>query len=216
MSRGEGPTAVTPTGAPDFAALFELLPSPYMILDAELRYVEANAAYCSVVERSLEDLIGHYLFDVFPEPGESGRRLRASFQRVLETGQADTLALIPYPIQAPASRGGGLELRYWSAVHTPLNDAHGRTRYILQNTVDVTELQRLKTLAFGPTAEPAPGERDLLQRVQEVQAAHQTLLAETRDLRDLFMQAPGFMAVLEGPDLTFVLANHAYQRLIGH
>jgi two-component sensor histidine kinase len=49
-----------------------------------------------------------------------------------------------------------------------------------------------------------------------VQAAHQSLLAETRDLRDLFMQAPGFMAVLEGRDLTFVLANHAFQRLIGH
>ena len=50
-------------GAPDFAALFRLLPSPYMILDRELRYVEVSDAYCEVLERRREDLIGAYLFD---------------------------------------------------------------------------------------------------------------------------------------------------------
>ncbi|WP_293359903.1 PAS domain-containing protein [Phenylobacterium sp.] len=96
-------------GAPtiDFARLFRVLPSPYMILNRDLRYVEVNDAYCTVLERRREDLIGAYLFDAFPDPGESGRRLKASLQRVLETGLTDSLPLIPYAIERPAARGGG-------------------------------------------------------------------------------------------------------------
>lgn len=202
--------------APDFGALFRILPSPYMILNRELRYVSANDAYCKVLERRREDLIGRNVFDVFPEMPESGGRLSASFARVLESGQPDTLALIPYPIERPASRGGGFEMRYWSAVNVPLLDADGRTAFIMQNTVDITELQQLKAMAYGPAGIPAPGETDLLQRAREMQAANQSLLRETQDLRDLFMQAPGFMALLAAPDLRFVLVNSAYQQLIGH
>jgi PAS domain S-box-containing protein len=49
-----------------------------------------------------------------------------------------------------------------------------------------------------------------------------TVLAErgrTREaerLRELFDNAPGFMAVVSGPDHVFDLANNAYMRLVGH
>jgi PAS domain S-box-containing protein len=201
---------------PDFAALFESLPSPHMVLDRELRFVCVNQAYCRVTERSAEDLLGRNLFDAFPNPGEGGRRLRESLERVVQTGQADTIALIPYPIERPASRGGGFEMRYWTADHTPLLDADGRTRFVVQNTVDVTELHQLRTLAYGPGGEPAPGEKDLLLRAQAAETTNQSLLRETQGLRDLFMQAPGFMAVLAGAELRFTLVNTAYQQLIGH
>jgi PAS domain S-box-containing protein len=204
------------SGAPDYSTLFRVLPSPYMAIDRDLNYVDVNDAYCAVLERSREELLGRNIFDAFPDDGDSGVRLRASFQRVLDTGQPDSLALIPYPIERPASRGGGFEMRFWSAVHVPLFDAEGRVRFIVQNTVDVTELQRLKTMAFGPGGGPAPGEMDLLLRTREVEAANQSLMRETQDLRDLFMQAPGFMAVLAGPELRFALVNNAYQQLIGH
>jgi two-component sensor histidine kinase len=205
------------TEIPDYAAAFMRLPSPYMILDRDLRYVEANAAYCATLERPREALIGRDLFDVFPNPGESGRRLRQSFEHVLATGQAHSIPLIPYPIERPASRGGGFEMRYWSAAHVPLLDADGRTRFIIQNTVDVTELQKLKEIAYGPGGGPiAPGEKDLLLRTLEAEEVNRALLEETQGLRDLFMQAPGFMAVLSGPELRFALANKAYLQLIGH
>lgn len=201
----------------DFKALFDVLPSPYMVLDRELRYVEVNRAYTETLARTREELIGRKIFEAFPDDGESGRLLRASFQRVIDTGQPDTMALIGYAIERPASQGGGMEMRYWSAVHTPLLGDDGGVAFIVQNTVDVTELQTLKELAggLGPEA-PAPGETSLLQRVQEVQQANQSLLQETGELRDIFRQAPGFMAVLTGSELTFTLANDAYQQLIGH
>ncbi|WP_337187460.1 PAS domain-containing protein [Phenylobacterium sp.] len=203
-----------PRSAIDFRSLFAALPSPYMVVDRDLRMVEANAAYCAVVERPREAMVGRPVFELFPEPGENGERLRASLQHVLATGRSDTLGLLPYPIARPEHRGGGMEMRYWTVVHTPLTDAAGRTQFIVQNTVDVTGLARLKDMAFG-LSEPEPGEKDILQRVMEVEAAHRVLLGEAQDLRALFMQAPGFMAMLEGPDLRFVLANHAYMRLVG-
>jgi PAS domain-containing protein len=41
------------------------------------------------------------------------------------------------------------------------------------------------------------------------------LQAELADLRALFQQAPGHMAVLRGPDHVYALVNAAYQRLVG-
>jgi two-component sensor histidine kinase len=203
----------------DFETAFRALPSPYMILDRALCYIEVNAAYCAVVERRREDLVGRYIFDLFPNAGPAGRRLRESFERVLSTGQTDSIPLIPYPIERPASRGGGFEMRYWSAVHVPLFDSDGRVTHVMQNTVDVTDLQRLKELAYGPGSEaspPAPGEKDILLRAREVEAVNQSLLRESQGLRDLFMQAPGFMAVVAGTEQRFALVNNAFLQLIGH
>ncbi len=177
-----------------------------MVLDRQLRYVEANAAYEAAVFRSREELIGAHLFDLFPDP-ENGERLRTSLQGALDTGQPDTLAFIPYDIRT----GEGVERRYWTAVHTPVRDASGEVAFVMQNTVDVTELHRLRQQAG-----PLPGETDLLQRAREAETASRTLQRETAGLRDLFMQAPGFMAVLSGPDHVFTLSNAAYQQVIGH
>ncbi len=41
------------------------------------------------------------------------------------------------------------------------------------------------------------------------------LQAEMTDLRALFQQAPGHMAVLRGPDHVYALVNDAYQRIVG-
>ena len=177
-----------------------------MVLDRQLRYVEANAAYEAAVFRTREALIGGYVFDLFPDP-ENGERLRISLQRVLDTGQSDTLAFIPYDTPTPR----GIERRSWTAVHTAVRDASGAVAFVMQNTVDVTELHRLRRQAGH-----LPGETDLLQRAREAESATRALQRETAGLRDLFMQAPGFMAVLSGPDHVFTLANTAYQHLTGH
>ena len=41
------------------------------------------------------------------------------------------------------------------------------------------------------------------------------LRAELADLRALFQQAPGHMAVLRGPDHVYALVNDAYRRIVG-
>jgi PAS domain S-box-containing protein len=202
----------------DYRALFAALPSPYMIVDRELRYVDVNAAYERAVGRTREELIGKGIFELFPNEGEGGRLLRASLERVFNTGAPESIAYIPYAIPRPAGRGGGMEMHYWSAVHTPLQNVDGDVAFILQNTVDVTELRQLKQIAFGPSDGPSPpmlGETQLLQRAAEVQQTNLSLMEETTQLRDLFMQAPGFMAVMTGPDLTFSFVNKAYLQVVG-
>ncbi len=53
------------------------------------------------------------------------------------------------------------------------------------------------------------------ETTQQVLAARE-LEAETERLRGMFDQAPGFMALLSGPDHTFQSTNTAYLQLIGH
>ena len=209
--------ALTPkadSSGPDLAQLFRAMPGQFMILDRDLVYVDTNPAYCASTERTREELIGRYVFEAFPPTGEGGRLIEESLRRVVATGVPETLPVAAYPIPAP---GGGFTMKYWSCVHLPLFDAAGAVAYVAQNAVDVTELQELKAQAGGPNADARTrNETDLFRRAQEVTAANDALAAETRGLRDLFMQTPSFMAVLTGQDLTYTLANNAYLQLIGH
>ena len=59
-------------------------------------------------------------------------------------------------------------------------------------------------------------EGEILQRAQAVQDANVSLEAERQHLRSLFEQAPGFMAVLRGPQHVFEIANAAYSQVVGH
>lgn len=195
----------------DFQTVFDRIPSPYMMLDRDLRYVAANRAYLQTMGREWLTIEGRYVFDAFPSEGESRRLLESSLIRARDTGQVDLLPLIHYAILRPQALGGGFEDRMWSATHTPIAGDDGETLYILQHTQDVTEIQRLKDVAFGGRAQPAAmmlGD-DLLRRAEAVQA-------QSLQLRQLFMQAPGFMAVLRGPHHVFELVNNTYLQLIGH
>ena len=198
----------------DFEELFERLPSAYMVLDRSFNFVAVNAAYERAVLRPRGELIGRNVFELFPNSGDGGTRLRASFERVFETGESDTLAYVPYDIPRPAEAGGGFEQRYWTAVHSPLADGGGDIAYLVQNTVDVTELVRLRQAASLPFRAYS-GEMQLIERAREAEDAHRTLLAESAEFRRMFQQAPGFIAVLTGPEHVFTFANDAYVRLVG-
>lgn len=189
----------------DFQALFARSPNPYVVLDSSLVIVWMNEAYLRATMRTREAITGLKMFEAFPsEPGsESHELLSSSLHRVLLTGQADELALIRYDI---IGVDGQLEQRFWSATHTPLCDDAGQVRFILQHTVDVTELQDLRRMR---------DEAGVIQRANAVQAYNVNLQAETDRMRTLFEQAPGFMAVLEGQAHTFQLANAAYRKLVG-
>tara|TARA_R110002020_G_scaffold48286_14_gene137744 strand:- start:396 stop:1883 length:1488 start_codon:yes stop_codon:yes gene_type:complete len=199
-------------GLIDFGELFDVLPSPHMVIDRNHCYVAVNKAYEKVVMRGRDELIGRNLFDLFPNDGESGRRLRDSFDRVIEAGETDTLAYIPYDIPRPPEKGGGMEQRYWTAVHTAVYGKGGIDRYVMQNTVDVTDIVSLRQAASLPFRR---AETQLLERAREAEEQHKALISESAEFRRLFQLAPGFFAVLSGPDHVFAFANDAYMRLVG-
>ncbi|MBE7186293.1 MAG: PAS domain-containing protein [Methylobacterium mesophilicum] len=192
----------------DFESLFASIPSPYMVLDASFNYVAANRAYEAVVKLPVDRLIGNNLFELFPNDGEAGLRLRRSLQSVLDTGKSDTIAFIPYAMPRSDTEGGGSETRYWTAVHTPLKGPDGRTAYVLQNTVDVTDLVHQQR-------RDERGSLDVLQRAREAERAYRETLAESEEFRRLFAQAPGMIAIFEGADHRFSFANDAYKNFAG-
>lgn len=198
----------------DFARVFDALPSPHMVLDRNLNFVSANAEYERVTMRPASDYIGRYVFDMFPNEGESGRRLRQSFDHVLETGETDALAYLPYDIPRPEEQGGGMDRRFWTCYHSPIRGSDGKVDYIVQNTVDVTELVRLTEAASLPFRARFDASH-LMERVRGVEQQHQTLLSESDEFRRFFQQAPGFFAILSGPTHVFTFANDAYSRLVG-
>ncbi|MBT9371084.1 PAS domain-containing protein [Rhizobium sp. CSW-27] len=195
----------------DLDHLFNLSPNPYVILDRDLVMVGMNDAYVAVTMQTREALVGRKMFDVFPSDPQSphGRLLRQSFAKVLQSARVDHLPLIPYPIAKP---DGSLEERFWSATHTPILAEDGRVRLILQHTVDVTELHMLRQAA--PTT-AWKIETDVMRRADAVQGENLALGQEREYLRSLFEQAPGFMAVLRGPQHVFEIANAAYLSLVG-
>lgn len=208
----------------DLAAAFEASTNPYMLLTPDLRYAGMNAAYLAAIGMRREDLIGRPLFDVFDggpstQGAANARRLRASFEKVLATGERDHLPLIHFAI--PVSTPGGevvMEDRWWSASHTPLHDSDGRIVLILQHTADITELENLRragaTGASGSELDMILG-GGVMTRARAVQEDNRRLETERNRLVEMLMSAPGFVAILSGPDHVFQMQNDAYARIVG-
>jgi PAS domain S-box-containing protein len=197
--------------------LFNASPNPYVLLDPSFTLVWMNDAYLAVTGRTREELAGRNLFEAFPsDPGSfEHRQLRESLERAFATRERDHVPLIRYDIPRA---DGTPEVRWWSATHTPMFDTAGDVAYVLQHTVDVTELQRLRAaaaFAADSSTYVAQVEGAVLRRALDVEVSSRALTEERDFLRNLFEQAPGFMAVLSGPSHIFTLANAAYTALIG-
>jgi signal transduction histidine kinase len=134
----------------DFRLLFESAPGAYLVLDPDFRIVAVSNEYLAATLTVREQIIGHHLFDAFPDnpddPEATGtRNLRASLETVLHTGAPHTMAVQKYDIRRPESEGGGFEERYWKPVNTPVLRG-GRVVNIIHAVEDVTDLVRLELL----------------------------------------------------------------------
>jgi two-component sensor histidine kinase len=88
---------------------------------------------------------------------------------------------------------------------------------LMQVTRDGRREDAWWSYSFGPI-DVEGGVGGVLAICNEVTARHvacEVLKDQTRHLTQLFEQAPGFMAVLRGPDHVFEITNAAYNRLIG-
>ncbi len=209
---------------PDFHALFKASPYPYQVLDLDLNIIAVNQAFLSATGRTEEELLGRYAFDAFPQnaddPGSTNmQQVRDSMLRAIAKEAPDTLAFLRYAMARETAQGTVFEERFWSTVHTPLKDAHGKVMGILQNSIDVTELYSLdrESRARSLDREMKPGLRaEHFNQAQMHQAMLRIVSDERSHLRSLFNQAPGFIAVLSGERHVFEMVNEAYYQLVGH
>jgi hypothetical protein len=122
--------------------LFSATAAPYVLLDRNLTIHSANQAYLRATGRILPDLVGEYLFDVFPDnpanPDADGvEKVGASLESVLRTSQPSHMWLQRYDIPGPAP-GDDFILKYWSPINSPIKDDRGRAAGILHHVEDVT------------------------------------------------------------------------------
>jgi len=206
---------------PDYAAAINASPYHYVFLAPDLTIIGANDTYLRTTQRSLDQLIGRNVFEAFPPaPGDEAgaTQFRQSFARVLATGKPDTISLVRYAVPDPSGTGSMIE-KYWSVVHTPVLDEHGKVRFLVQNPIDVTDLYLLKKALRAAEKERESTfqtEGRVFTHAQMLEAANRMLDAELSNLRRLFEQAPGFVAVVRGTEFVFELANEAYYQLVGH
>ena len=142
---GDHPAGPTP----DFQALFEAAPGCFLVLDPQLGIAAVSDAYLAATMTERADIVGRHLFDVFPDnpddPTADGvAKLGASLQRVIEHLRSDTMDDQKYDIRRPDDQGGGLEVRYWSPVNTPVLDGSASLVYIIHRVEDVTDRVRVE------------------------------------------------------------------------
>lgn len=206
----------------DLSAAFEASPNPYVLITPDLRIAEVNQAYMDVTGAKRSEVLGQPLFAAFDSgPGsdapENVRQVRASLEKARDTRQRDHLAVVRFSM--PRAQPDGSEIfeeRLWSATHTPILNADGEVVMLLQHTTDVTDLAPVIRPDEPTTALDAIVGGSVLRRAQSVQEDNRRLETERNRLVEMFMQAPGFVAILSGPDHRFQMHNDAYSQLIGH
>ncbi|MFF0219538.1 PP2C family protein-serine/threonine phosphatase [Streptomyces vinaceus] len=185
----------------DYAAVFRLLPGMVALLTPDLVYADANDEFLYSSGRTRDQLIGRYLFDVFPDnpndPSATGmRNLAASLRRVVESGERDAMALQRYDVES-ADRPGEWEERYWSPVNAPVLDADGRVVLLVHRVEEVTELIRAR-------GRPASGrgrvlEAELYTRARELQELNERLREAHAREREVALALQGAMLPVTPP-----------------
>jgi signal transduction histidine kinase len=179
---------------PDFQVLFESLPGLYIVLNPELTIVAVSDAYLAATRRARDALVGHYIFDVFPDnPGdphtEAVRNLDASLRRVLRERTGDAMSVQKYDIERPAAEGGGFEERFWSPYNSPVLHADASLAYIIHRVEDITEYVQLRQSSATPEEDVDAMEVEIILRAREVADSGRQLKESNAELATLYARS---------------------------
>jgi PAS domain S-box-containing protein len=174
----------------DFEALFESMPTPFMVLDKDLRFVAMNAAYLAMTARSKEQLAGVFVFDAFPESGERQEATRRPFLLAL-AGQENIVKRNVFAIERP---GIGRKDVYWDVHHTPVRDIDGAVIGVLQYALDVSaeiEAERMRDVI---SQEYDHRVRNMMAKISAIARQTARYNAETSEFLSEFERRIGAMA----------------------
>jgi two-component system, sensor histidine kinase and response regulator len=169
-----------------YKKIFESGPALYMILSPSFEILETSNAYNKATLTKRDQVVGKYLFSVFPDNPEDKQatgtsNLRDSLERVLKTKVMDTMAIQKYDVPRPD--GTGFDLKYWSCFNTPVLDEQGQVEFIIHRAEEVTGFITQKEK--GEAQERAL-ELELYQRAQELQR-NNTKLRAAEQLKSEFL-----------------------------
>jgi signal transduction histidine kinase/FixJ family two-component response regulator len=177
-------------------SLFESLPGSFLVLTPALNIVSASDAYLNATMTRREDILGRGIFEAFPDNPDDRlatgtTHLRASLNRVLQTGLADTMAIQKHDIRRPDQV---FEERYWSPINSPVFGTDRRVEYVIHRVEDVTDFVRHMSQPDSDAIEV----RTLMEQMQiEIFRNSQQLQSANRQLHDANAQLLQAMAGAE-------------------
>lgn len=169
--------------------IFDRMPNAAMILDRNLVFVDANEAYCQAVQKQKHELIGGYVFDVFPDTPERIAPVLESFNKTL-AGEATQLDRQPFKLLLSDGR---IEDRIWQIAQFPVRCEQGDVEFLVQRAEDITEREELRNQRDLVTAELNHRVRNTLAVVQAV--AEQTGLT-SKDIDSFLESFSGRLAAI--------------------
>jgi PAS domain S-box-containing protein len=177
---------------PDFKSLFESALGLNLVLLPDFTIVAVSDTYLRATMTTRENILGQYLFDVFPDnPDDTAAtgvaNLRFSLNYVLQHKTAHTMAVQKYDIRRP---DGTFEQRYWSPINKPVLDTTNEVVYIIHRVEDVTEfilakknLEEKESKASTLQKQVKEMEIETNNRAQEIEQINQQLLREIEERR---------------------------------
>ena len=175
----------------DYQALFESAPQLNMVLTPDYFILAATDAYLKATMTRREDIVGRYLFEVFPDNPDDltatgTTNLRESLETVVRTRAPHMMAVQKYDIRSTSKAGGAFEERYWTPVNSPVFDAQGNLKCIIHRVEDVTEVVKNRQ---------ENGNFDFILRSEEIQKQTRELTRLNEELslsKDQALEASKF------------------------
>ena len=97
---------IRPHGDIDFHEIFKISPTGMAVLTADLYFVDVNDQFLAEAGRSLDELIGRSVFEMFPKmPSDLGDTERTVLEEAFDTGRRAHVALARYDVEDPAHPG---------------------------------------------------------------------------------------------------------------
>ena len=120
----------------DFYQVFKIHPTSMLLLTADLQIVDANEEFLVETGRTLDDLVGHHLFEEFPKlPVYAWTAVEAA----MTSGRREHNVLFREDIEDPDHPGVFVE-HYWSSVAQPVRGRDGHVDMIEYSLRDVTPI----------------------------------------------------------------------------
>jgi response regulator NasT len=181
----------------DWVELFDALPDPCLLLDANLVMVHANWAFTGLADKTVAEMVGSRLDQVFPvNPADPGaaERLYDAYRRVLRTGTPHRMGVVRYDVPNDI---GGFDTRFWSVTLSAVKDSTGEVGYICHRASEVTEVHTTIEKALSRYQEQIADDVLLveaesgLMEVRETAEVASRLLAEVEQMHEALESRAG-------------------------
>jgi PAS domain S-box-containing protein len=166
--------------------VLEAIPGVVYIKDRGGRMIMANRETADLIGRPHDDFIGKTDAEFLKDKAQA-RSIMETDERIMASGERE---VVEEDVSLPDGRPA-----VWLSTKTPLFDAAGEVVGLIGTSVDFTEQRKA---------------HDFLARSRE------DMRTERDRLVQMYEQAPGLIAMLEGPEHIITLTNPAYTALIGH